>query len=713
MESGIIIVNCCKTIKGLFVAAILVLSTISISPVAVGEEGDASDSTNAVLLLDASGSMLRTDPLRLRDEGAKLFTQFLKADDQLAIIEFSKTANVIRPLSPLGKEGADTAADVIGAVQNLGEYTNLLEPIKLARELLANNGAKEANQVIILLSDGKMDPAPESGLASVLTNELFNNVLLELKAQGVKVYTLSFSDQVDRDLLSQIALATGGIHWFTPTSDKVHESFAELFLVVKEPQMLPLTSKGFRIDGEISEATFYINREADGQIKINSPGGEEYTSTKLAPGMKWFEGSKFDVITITDPEPGQWQVLGLPKNEGFATLLTDLKLVPKWPGILRSGVSEVLEAHLFESRKPVLLPRMTGVIKYAFQITPTDRISEPILREHLVDDGTNGDRIADDGVYSARLEIEEPGEYKLQVIASGPTFERHQQRSFRVKPRLVTLELIPAEESKLQRFAAGSTADGKPIQSNNGGEYFRVVLSEEASDLRGLEVILTARDAEKNIYELPLTRVGNEFEVPAALLVNEGEYTLIAQVTGQDRRRKRMRDTSRPLTYIKVPSSMGEQVVRRIEQPKEEKPGFPIIELLLVLLVNGGVGSAFFMAMRKEPGTVETIEVEGVESVEPIKAVIEELERRVAVSEVDFNDPALTDESIEVELIDPDLLKSKNISTNDTTEQDLDSDVTEQIAQDSNEPSEESEGEDELGDDDDEIDLDDEETERS
>ena len=55
---------------------------------------DTSEKVDAILLLDASGSMLKTDPLRLREEGAKLFIQFLKPGDRLGIIEFSTRDDV-------------------------------------------------------------------------------------------------------------------------------------------------------------------------------------------------------------------------------------------------------------------------------------------------------------------------------------------------------------------------------------------------------------------------------------------------------------------------------------------------------------------------------------------------------------------------------------------------------------------------------------------
>ena len=68
-----------------------------------------------------------------------------------------------------------------------------------------------------------------------------------------------------------------------------------------------------------------------------SPGGIKLTAGSNGEGVKWFRGSEFDVITIERPEPGQWEIQGLPKNEGFATVLTSLKLTTEWPAAMNAG----------------------------------------------------------------------------------------------------------------------------------------------------------------------------------------------------------------------------------------------------------------------------------------------------------------------------------------------------------------------------------------
>lgn len=616
-----------------------------------------TEQVDAVLLLDASGSMRITDPNRLRAEGVKLFIQFLKKSDRFALVEFAEKSKTLRPL--LGYNEAQEA-NVNQAIYNLGdagEYTNFIGAFQTAQKLLAAEGREDAEQVVIFLSDGKLDHTPETGTIEAQRKQLFEEVIPSFKDSEIKIYTLAFSDEVDTELLEEIASSTGGAHWFTPTAEKVHESFADLFLVVKKPQMVPLTSKGFRIDQEIQEATFYINRQEGDEVVLISPASEKLSLNTKRKGFRWFPGQQFDVITIEDPEAGQWQISGIPKNEGFATVLTNLKLLTSWPTVIRAGETTVLEARLYESSKPVVLPEMTDVIKYAFEITPTDKVSEPVMRALLSDDGQDGDRAARDGIFSARVTLEEAGEYNLRVLASAPTFERHQKISFRVKPRLVSLGIIASEHS----LSAKNAFDPNVSLAK---DFFQLELSPELSGSKRIQVDLFATDKKNRRYKIPLTRFENTYEASSLKLPFEGEYQLYATVTADGRRTKKFRGRSQEISYAKeqVVDEKGNVVsvllVEEEKKPKEEPQGFPWVYFVLLVVMNGGAGYACLNKLKEKQASMSDESIESFNDIAPIEAALVELEQRSKSTEIDFDDPIFTNDEIEVM---PDL---KNILAN-------------------------------------------------
>ncbi len=640
---------------------------------------DTRERVDAVLLLDGSGSMLKTDPLRLRDEGAKLFVQFLKPGDRLSIIEFSAGVKTIRPLSDYDKSQTQQISDQLGQVSSSGLYTDLLAGLKAAQGELKANLREDARPIIVLLSDGKEEPDPIVGTATVHTSEITNSILPSLKSEGIRVHTVYFSELADKDLLSEIALGSDGVHWFTPSADKLHESFAELFLVVKKPQIVPLAGKAFTIDEDIDEATFYLSRDEGSTISLEQPDGTLVTPQNAANGIKWYSGTKFEVITVDQPKAGKWKLMGLSNADGFATVLTDLKLITEWPTSFNAKDTVTLQARLYEEKRPVTLPQMTGSVQYGFQIIPTDKISEPIMRSFLVDNGEEGDTIPEDGIYSKSFSIEEPGDYKLTIVAKGPTFTRHQQIPFRVKPRLLTLRVgIAASHTQHQAASPdhhadktdshknpstseeshGDTHHAQPPAEHSHGEshgaqethgqrsdVFEVVLSQEASQLKGIEVKLTAVSQDKKRFGLPLTKTSVKadplvYQAAASLLPAEGAYQLEATLTGVTTKKESVHAKSEPLKYVKVfdahATEEHELVARDTEKPAAPESVLPGILIVTLFNIIAAVGTLIFLQKIIKGGSMQ---LPTLAPLEPIRAALADMNERVAVTVLDLSNP--------------------------------------------------------------------------
>lgn len=627
-----------------------------------------TERVEAVLVLDSSGSMRLTDPGKLRDEGARLFAQFLKQGDSFGIIAFADTARVLRPLAEYDSGKASEVSDALGRVGQDGLYTDLLAGVEAAEAAFKALPPSDARRVVVLLSDGKMEPDPQVGTTEQRTDKLLNEVLPDLKAQGVKVHTLYFSDLADKDLLRQIAVATEGVNAFAATADTIHQAFADLFLSVKKPQVLPLTSKGFKIDGNVEEATFYISREGASTITLRSPSGSLLSPTSSIPNAKWFSGQKFEVITIQQPEVGDWVIDGVTQSDGFATVLTNLKLASDFPATVFAGSEALIQARLFEAEKPVVLPLMSGSINFGFRISATDRVAEPIERDFLVDDGTNGDLVAQDGVFSHKVALTEEGEYKLVVIARAPTFERSQQIAFRVRPRMVTLSLSDhLTPAVVDAGHHGKPADHgsehedkheEPETAGHGkeGRAFVVTLSEEAAQLQRSSVKLVAIDGKKRRISIPTQKMdvrGLSYTASVNLLPAAGPYEITAQLTGEAKRGKEVKEESLPLHYVhEIAGDVPEvEVIVHEEHPEEEHvESTSILPYLLVvtLMTALGGGVAFFLMRRASASSA--IATPEIDSIDDVKQALAKLEAVAAKTTIELDDPLLADDGRELKL---------------------------------------------------------------
>jgi hypothetical protein len=605
--------------------------------------------------------MLLTDPLKLRYEGAKLLLQFLGKNDRIGVVAFSDSATVVSDLQPYAAERSDQLVNAIQGIKTEGRYTDLLEAIKAGSGLLESNSREDAQRVLILLSDGKMEPEASRGTAMARTQELVNDILPDLKAQEIKVHTLALSPQADRELLGEIASATDGLSWYTKEPAELQKSFADLFLAVKRPQVVQLTSKGFRIDDDVEEATFYVNHDEGAALTLMTPKNNEISAADAPEWVTWFTGKTFDVITLREPEAGDWQIHGVTTTDGFAAVLTNLKLVTDWPSIVRAEDKVLVQARLYESEKPVALPEMSGVIKYAFQIAPTDKISEPLIRDFLNDEGQNGDRVAHDGIFSSVVSLNDAGEYRLTIIARAPTFQRSQQMPFRVRPRLVALKIINPEELEAQHESGTEHSKEEPkeeganeeedkkkiaVEKGSGRSIFKVELSAEVSSFRMVDVKLVAKAGDRKRYELPLRRSPSnplEYEFLAGALPEDGRYLLQAFLKAETKKRQEVEAESKKIIFeralLKSEPEVPVSVVIRDKEEEAPKPqGLPFIPMAIVTVINALLALVGLTLVKKmAPKDVASVGryVPPRELSEAV-ATLREVAERV---EVDFNDP--------------------------------------------------------------------------
>lgn len=606
---------------------------------------------DVVLVFDASGSMLKTDPRNLRFEGAKLLLSFLSDSDRISVVRFADSAKIVRDLGQYSKSMAPQFMEQIQTIAPEGQYSDLSEGIKLAKAVLDASHHAEAQKLIVLLSDGKMEPDPKISPAFARTLELVHDLLPDLKAKETKVFTLAFSEFADRPLLSEIAAATDGLTWYTATPEDLHRSFAELFLAVKRPQVVAQTGRGFKIDDDVEEATFYINREPGNMLSLIPPKGELLSLAKHPDWVTWFSGQNFDVITLKEPDPGDWRVTGTEHSDGFATVLTDLKVLTDWPLVVRSGDTPLVQARLYEQSKPVSLPEMSEVLKFGVQIARTDQVATPMFQEALRDDGKGGDKVALDGIFSIPVRLDQIGEYKLTIVAKSPTFVKSQQIPFSVRPRLVSLEVGASHDNHDYDDTPKEPAEsGHEVQAVgarvNEDSTLRVRVSKETLAYKEAEIVVELLSSDRRKIKIPMKRDGDSALVYSTTLhhVNEdGEYTATAFLRGLTKKGEGIEAASRSIRVMFARQSKEEPTPEHIVvEPKEEKkaasPVIPIVPIGIVI----GLGSLAAVALMSRTKKQAKSSASSVGKYVPHKQLIDAistLEEKISTTSVEINDP--------------------------------------------------------------------------
>ncbi|MDD2942968.1 MAG: VWA domain-containing protein [bacterium] len=529
-----------------------------------GDEEFSRDSAkrqaiDVALVLDASGSMKRTDPERLRDQGAKLLSRFLGADDRLSMVSFDRFVTQQLEFKAVT---ASIDAEVDGAlkrINNDGGFTDIELAIEKSAQLLEYSRRKEANPIIVLLSDGRLDPYPSRGTVQQVEDHLFSVVLPGLKKKGIAVYTLAFSDEADKSLLRRIAEASGGMFWSATDANTIHEKFSELFLGMKRPQMVELTDEGFEIDESVSEATFYVNRKTEEEeVTIVDPLSSEIDHKSAPGGYRWYRGKLFDVITISAPLPGHWSVSGVTGGKGFATLVTDLKLEVVWPkNTVSVGEKLLVKARMLQEGEAYKDDKgLKDLMFYTYKLVDNESGSS-ILRGKLLDTGADGDEVADDGVYSVVVQAGASGEFTAMVGVTTPTFSRQQQIPFQVSDGLVSLSL--------KRSGEGNVED----------DLFEVLLSSSYAKNKDLKVVLAVQtEGQEKVFPLSLVKSKSDplrYTAKASKLT-AGKHFLSARVKTVEEGGKEKLESSKTLEY-EVEKGVEEEVEPEVvveEEPEEE-----------------------------------------------------------------------------------------------------------------------------------------------
>jgi hypothetical protein len=403
-----------------------------------------SGGVDAVLVMDSSGSMAKNDPKKLRVPAAKLFMSLLGENDRIGLVSFSDNGYPVLHLSAPGPKNNARILASADKVSSKGIYTNLHAALVKGVAMLDKEGQQGQEKMLVLMSDGRMDVG-NTDEDWALTQKIQGELLQDIKAKGIKVYTIAFTEASDADLLKEVAMESGALFKLARSDKDLHEVFSAIFESAKQPDMLPVEGGEFVVDASIEEVTIVASKEReDVRIYLQSPDDKKLSSDDVSESLKWFMSSHFDMITVHNPTPGTWKIL-FSGGRNRAYIVTNMALMhnPQQPN-LAVGEDMVLESWLEQDSKLLDREAVLTNTRFVMKIEAPDGARADF---ELYDTGEYGDGKIADGVYSNTLSYENPGSYKIDIIAESETFKRQKTVHFEVAPAPVSLDApIPVEE---------------------------------------------------------------------------------------------------------------------------------------------------------------------------------------------------------------------------------------------------------------------------
>jgi hypothetical protein len=160
---------------------------------------------DVVFAIDSSGSMTTNDPQGLRKDAAKAYVDDMRIPDRGAVVDFDSVATLVGN-DHLSSNYIQIKSNIDKIDSNGG--TAIGAALQLSNDELIGYGDPSHIWIIILLTDGMTG---DSTLCYQEADRAYAN--------NIKIYTIGLGNNVDEDLLRDIAETTGGKYYPAPTPE--------------------------------------------------------------------------------------------------------------------------------------------------------------------------------------------------------------------------------------------------------------------------------------------------------------------------------------------------------------------------------------------------------------------------------------------------------------------------------------------------------------
>lgn len=268
---------------------------------------------NVMIVLDASGSMNRTDKGGLRFEAINQFTNLLaEQGNYLGGIVFSTKISAQQEPTAINSQGdKDAVISVLKSVK-AGGWTNIGEALLFAVNSLNEKGDPTLPSVVIFLSDGNTEMASEKETSASL--DLKADAIQKARESGVAIYSicLNADDSADVSEMEQISQATGGVFREVGSAEDLGEVFntfynliygtSTIILVDETFPQSGIVEKEFEIPGIGVEEVNVIIYGKISNLALFKPDGTESSATATTL-------SSLTMLKVTDVVPGKWRIV--------------------------------------------------------------------------------------------------------------------------------------------------------------------------------------------------------------------------------------------------------------------------------------------------------------------------------------------------------------------------------------------------------------------
>ncbi|BFM48528.1 VWA domain-containing protein [Marinomonas sp. THO17] len=393
------------------------------------------------VIVDASGSMLISDPDKLTSEALRLISN-LAPDEKatLGIWLFGEAPRVLVPEAPVNAQTKARVANYVNSYVTQDVKTDLEAIIKLLLETPDSGDLEPGfDRHWILVTDGMVDISLDEAENKASRERILNDLVQQLESLDIHLHTISMTGYTDKLLLENLSLRTNATHTEVAVPQDLLDTFERIFSQASPSDELPFEGDQFVVDEAINELTLVVFHEKGEQPEVILP---DNTVLPLVGGEKVAVSAAdhYTLISVQDPMAGIWQVKNVDLSRSSVRVITDL-------GAQATKIAPVIFVNepifssigLFQDGVLVQDPQILDLLKVEQTLYRLNgEQKEPIVGYDLK--MTNNQ-------FKVRLEgISEPGNYELVSSVDGQTFQRQLSQFFTLYPAIVFSGSTPSDD---------------------------------------------------------------------------------------------------------------------------------------------------------------------------------------------------------------------------------------------------------------------------
>jgi uncharacterized protein (TIGR03503 family) len=461
------------------------------------------------VIIDISGSMKKTDPENLRKPAVDLIVRLLPDRSKAGLWTFGQSVNMLMPHRVVDQSWRTEGAQKAKSINSIAMFTNIGLALEKATEDY-QQPATDYHRDIILLTDGVVDISKEAVVNLNERKRILTELLPRLKQSDYRIHTIALSNDADQELMKKLSIATDGVFEVADTADELMSTFLRIFDQAVPAERVPLDENGFLVDASIKEFTALIFRRAEVPATIIvAPDGSEYKGTDPQHNINWYRTDKYDLITVQQPQAGQWKVKTEMAPGSRVTVVSNLQLVVQPPkSNIRTGQSLDLNYAFNENDTKITNSDFLGLLSGKAVVSSSDA---PEVHEIALINA-----VPADGIFKQVITgFEKQGAYDVKIIIDGKTFKREFIHHLNVSDSAFTLAKRVEDQT------------GKKVWLYNLAADLEVV------DMNHTKVTAVIKSSQQNNLEKELNTIGKDHWEFSFSPVQTARYDIVLQVDGQ------------------------------------------------------------------------------------------------------------------------------------------------------------------------------------